>query len=359
MLENRPIVTIAIGYIIGIIMGLYCKISIVFLYLFFYIIYLICKKRKIKRKFKIISFRRYFRYIKIVMTKKVILIIIVSSIISNAVTIFENLKYENLYKNVAEVKCIAEVISEKNEKKYKNVYKIKVNTINGEKKYKNTNLYIETSKDIEVKNGDEISIIGEFKKPQTQRNYGGFDYKEYLKTLKIYGTIDAKNVQILESSKTNNISLKIKQILKENFEENISSVLIAITLGDTSYIEENVKENFSESNIYHILAISGLHIGILSLSIEIVFKKILGKRKTRIMISILLLIYMRITDFSPSIVRAVIMRELILLATFTYRKSDIYQNISLSLLILLIYNPFLIKNTGLILSFLRYFRNYT
>ena len=48
MIEKRPIVAITIGYIIGIIMGLYCKISIVFLYLILFFIYLILKKTKKK-----------------------------------------------------------------------------------------------------------------------------------------------------------------------------------------------------------------------------------------------------------------------------------------------------------------------
>ena len=105
MLENRKVLTALIGYILGIIMGLYCKISIVP----FYIIILIClifKRSKVnKRKFKLFSPRRYFRYIKVIFPKKVIIIIIFFSIISNTIVLIQNDRYESLYKNLDTKNC--------------------------------------------------------------------------------------------------------------------------------------------------------------------------------------------------------------------------------------------------------------
>ena len=88
MLENRKVLTAVIGYIIGIIMGLYCKISIVLFYVFLYLIYLIfCDKNKSgkykKRNFKLFSIKRYFRYIKILFCRKVIKIIVISKTASD------------------------------------------------------------------------------------------------------------------------------------------------------------------------------------------------------------------------------------------------------------------------------------
>ena len=99
MLENRPIISVLIGYIIGIIMGLYCKISIVLLYLLLtpIFIYLNSVKNK-KHEFRLISFNRYFRYVKLIFTSKVLKIIIISSIISNSITIYQNNKYETYKK---------------------------------------------------------------------------------------------------------------------------------------------------------------------------------------------------------------------------------------------------------------------
>ena len=99
MLDNRIALTAVIGEVLGIILGLYCKISIVLIFLLIFLIYLILKKEDKKEKFKLISFKRYFRYVKIIFNKKVIRIIIIFSFISNSTVLYQNYKYENLYKN--------------------------------------------------------------------------------------------------------------------------------------------------------------------------------------------------------------------------------------------------------------------
>ena len=93
MLEKRLTLNISLGFIIGIIMGLYCKISIAFLYLLIYVIIFIIKLNKSKeKKFKLISLKRYSRYIKIIFTKKVLIIILISSIVSNSMILIQNYK---------------------------------------------------------------------------------------------------------------------------------------------------------------------------------------------------------------------------------------------------------------------------
>ncbi len=360
MLENRPIVSITIGYIIGILMGLYYKKSIALLYFGIYIIYLILKPKKTK-KFKLISFKRYFRYVKIIITKNVFMIIIISSIISNSITISLNNKYENLYKNLdkTSVKVEAIVVSIPNEKQYKDVYKIKVKKINSNIKYENTYLYLNVkTKNIKFEYGDNIIIIGEFKYPSTRKNYKGFDYKQYLKSIKILGSIDlkvlksqekAKNISILKLS--NKIFLKIRELIKNNYEKDIADVIMSITFGYTNQLNEEIKENFLESNLADVMAVSGLHIGYLIIFTKFIFEKIAGKRAGRIITIFVIIIYMCITGFSQSVVRATIMAILLLFSGIVYRKSDIWQNLSLALLILLIYNPFSILNVSTILTF--------
>lgn len=360
MLENRPIVSITIGYIIGILMGLYYKKSIALLYFGIYIIYLISKPKKTK-KFKLISFKRYFRYVKIIITKNVFMIIIISSIISNSITISLNNKYENLYKNLdkTSVKVEAIVVSIPNEKQYKDVYKIKVKKINSNMKYENTYLYLNVkTKNIKFEYGDNIIITGEFKYPSTRKNYKGFDYKQYLKSIKILGSIDlkvlenqekAKNISILELS--NKTFLKIRELIKNNYEKDIADVIMSITFGYTNQLDEEIKENFLESNLADVMAVSGLHIGYLIIFAKFIFEKIAGKRVGRIITIFVIIIYMCITGFSQSVVRATIMAILLLFSGIVYRKSDIWQNLSLALLILLIYNPFSILNVSTILTF--------
>ena len=205
MLENRPIVTIAIGYIIGILGGLYCNTSIAFLYLILFLIYKLLKVPKTK-KFKLISFRRYFRYIKIIITKKVFIVIILMSIISNTVILYQNSVYDKIQNNLEdkEIQIQATIISNVESKSYKNIYKIKIEKIlkSAEKEISKyligKSMYLNLNKKIKYNNieyGDTIKIKAIYKKPQTRKNYKAFDYKEYLQTIGIYGTIEAKEIE--------------------------------------------------------------------------------------------------------------------------------------------------------------------
>lgn len=399
MLEKRPIVTIAIGYMIGIIIGLYCKISVVLLYLIIYLIaYFINYLKKIlknstinsnnnilnpaipgqtshnkvnKQKFKQVTFRRYFRYIKIIITKKVLLIIIISSVISNSIVLYQNNKYEKIYSNLdeKEVDIVATVVSNKKEKTYKDTYKIK---------YKNMYFYLDIKRgsnikaeenNTQIKYGDKIKILGKYEEPAEASNYGGFNYKEYLKTKKIYGTIEASEITILNDTTniytnevienikisilkiSNNVFLQIKELIQENFEEKNANILLGVILGYTDEFDEEIRENLTDSNMSHILAVSGMHIAYIVLLIKIILEKPLGKRICRIFTILILIFYMFITGLTPSVVRAVTMVCLATLAKIIYRKSDIWQNLSIAILTLLINNPFAIKSVSALLSF--------
>ena len=101
----------------------------------------------------------------------------------------------------------------------------------------------------------------------------------------------------------------------------------------------------------HILAISGMHVSYLLIGIRVLFNKSLGKRKTSIISIVFLIFYMFLTNFSPSITRAGVMSILLLFSKLVYRNNDTYTSLSLALLTILAYNPFLINNLGLQLSF--------
>lgn len=362
-MTKRPILVALIGYIIGIIEGLYLQISIVPIYILIVAIYLIIKKyhKREKKNLKIFSIQRYSRYLKIVFNQKVISIILISSIISNSIIIIQNQKYKTLYKDSKEVKLVGTIISNKKEKEYKDIYNIKVEELNNSKRYKNTKLLIKVDNKIEntLKYGTKITLKGKFKEPNEKRNYGSFNYKEYLKTKKIYGVVDVEEIYKIEDHKNNNIiyffkeiSLNLTNTIDKMLNKEQASILKALILGDTTNIEENLYEKFQLSNMSHLLAVSGMHISYIILGINTILKKKIGKRKTKVTIIIILMFYMMICVISPSMVRATVMGILVTLSNLLYRKNDIWTSISFSLLILLIYNPFLIKHVGLQLSYL-------
>ena len=356
---KRPILVAVIGYLIGIIIGLYFNFSIVFFYLLVIPVTVLFKliNKKQKKKFSFYSVSRYLRYFKLVLNRNVIITIIIFSCLSNFIIKEKNKKFETFYSTSENVVLLARVESEAKQKEYKKTYKIKVLEIN---KYKeDVNLYLSTDKKLELEFGDIIKIKGKYKAPDYQRNYGGFSYREYLKTLNIYGNVTAEKIEVIEKSQKNDISFLIHQI-KENIklnaqkylDEETSSIYLGLILGDTTNIEDETKEAFKNSNMSHILAVSGMHITYITIGVMLFFSKLSGKRMAKFLSIIILILYITITGFSPSIIRACITAILMLLGGIMNRKADVWTSISISLFIILLYNPFLITNIGLQFSYM-------
>ena len=368
---KRPILIATIGYIIGIIVGLYFNKSIVLFYIPIIATYLYYMKAKEAsynakilnknnfqkvKKLKLFSIKRYIRYIKIYLNSKIIILLIISSIISNSIIIIQNRKYEDIYNILSKEESInlkATITSNVEEKEYYNKYKI-------ETEYNNQkiSLYMMVNKNVKLEYGQEITFSGTYIKPEIQRNYKGFDYSQYLKQLKIYGTIKCSKIEKIKENKSNKffkmsnkILEKIKVNTKKVLKSETSSVLLGLMLGDKKDIDIELQENFTNASMSHILAVSGMHVAFIILGINIIFGKIIGKRNTNILNICVLIGYMFITNFSPSITRAGIMGIIMIFSKVIYRKNDIYTSISISLLLILIYNPFLIQNLGLILSY--------
>lgn len=360
---KRPILVAIIGYIIGILWGLYFKINIVPFHFIIIALYFLYKKISCqKNKFELISIKRYIRYINLIIKPYVIIIFIIFSIISNFIIKIQESEYEEVYKNegdIGNIVCVVE--SNKEEKEYYVRYKIKVEKSDSIKEFEQKSFYIQLKKNNSenLEYGDIIRISGKYIKPEVQRNYGGFDYQKYLKTKKIYGTISVSNIEILENRRANifmmianDISLNIKNNINKVLKKEMAEILKGLLLGDSSNIEEDIKENFRNASMSHILAISGMHIGYVIMGVTKLLNKKIGKKSTKIVLIIILKIYMFITGFSPSIIRATIMGILLIASNLVHRKNDIWTSIAVSLFVILIYNPYLIMNIGLQLSYL-------
>lgn len=353
---KRPILVAIIGYILGIIVGLYLQISVVPFYIAIIAIYEIYKKFFIhkKQKLNLFSIKRYFRYIKIFINSKIIIVLIIVSTISNTIVLTQNKRYEKIYEELSQKEKInftGIIISNKEESQYYNRYKIKIQNHKLE-------FYIMTDKKVKLEYGEKIKIEGEYKRPEIQRNYKGFDYSNYLKQMKIYGTIKCSKIEKISNKQTNwifqtsnKIFTKIINNTQKILDEETSSILLGLILGYKNNIADDTQENFRNASMAHILAVSGMHIAYVILGINMLLKNLLGKRKTYILSICILVFYMFITNFAPSVTRAGIMGILMLFSKIIYRKNDIYTSMSISLFCILIYNPFLLLNTGLQLSY--------
>ncbi len=316
-------------------------------------------EKKSMEKFKIFTLKRHFRYIKIFFNIQIIILIIMTSSISNTIVLFKNQKFENLYEEKTYNNIEGIVKSDVKESEYSNTYVVQVLKIDGDGIYKNTLIYIRINKnqDIGLEYGNYINFIGEYLRPDVQRNRNGFDYSKYLKTLNIYGTIKIEKIYSVDESNNsflgmvNSISNHLSYIIEDTLDYETASIINGLVLGKTEKIEDEVKEDFSSANISHILAISGMHISYLIMFFEKILSKILGKMRSRVVIILLIIIYILITGFSPSIIRAGIMAVLIIISKIIHSKNDFYNGISVSLVLILMSNPYIIMNQGLQFSY--------
>ena len=283
-------------------------------------------------------------------------------------------KYEEL-ESLNGSYCTAIVVSEGEEKDYKDVYEIEIKGIKlllNLKKSKNKSLQNKENRYLSNKNsknssfklkyGDKIEFYLEYEKPSTARNYMGFDYSNYLKTKKIFGTVNLKeeDVEIISHDNSNIILRKIyelRNLMKTKIEKLLpketSGLCLGMLIGETSGIEENMQEDFRDSNLSHILAVSGANVSYIIVSITYIFNKMcLRKRLSKIISIILLILFMLLTGCTSSVNRACIMAILMLIAELLYRKSDVYNNLAISALILLIINPYSLLDIGFQLSYM-------
>lgn len=267
----------------------------------------------------------------------------------------EDSKYEQTYSMKTEIETYATIVSEAKETEYKKVYNIKI-------KNKKFILKVNKNAKIDLQYGDFIHIKGTYEPPSTARNYKGFDYSKYLKTKAIYGTIyvQGNGIKIVEKGKINIVSKAISQIKNSIIEnsqkvvknENLAGLLVGILVGDTSYADDETINNFKNSSLAHMLAVSGQHVGYVILAIGYALKMSkMGKRAGNIVSICILFLFMLITGLTPSVFRAGIMAILIIISKLLHKKADIYTSLALSMLLILSLNPFSIYDIGLWLSY--------
>lgn len=203
--------------------------------------------------------------------------------------------------------------------------------------------------------------------PETIKNRGNpneFDYKKYLNNKRIYrqAYLRATNWQTSPGSiKTPVIWAELireellKTYRKQHLGKKETEILSALTLGYKRNLDLETKRVFSAAGAMHVLAVSGLHVGIIYLIISF-FLGFLKKQKAgrflfpAISISALWL-YAFITGFSPSVMRASSMFSLVIIANSTNCKANIYNSLAASAFILLLINPNNLFETGFQLSY--------
>lgn len=213
--------------------------------------------------------------------------------------------------------------------------------------------------------GRLLIIRGALQKPSAARNPNCFDYKVYLKTLDIGMLMSTKaswvKIAVNEKEFDNarywitNVLSKAKccfsEELKRIVPEENATLIMGMLFGDTNGIEEETLIAFQKNSTAHILSVSGLHIGIIYLFMNL----LTGGRKSiafDLAMVAFFLIYAALSSFSPSVMRAVFMIMLHLLARNLHARYDLLSATAFTAMVMLLVNPLMILNAGFQLSYL-------
>ncbi len=169
--------------------------------------------------------------------------------------------------------------------------------------------------------------------------YDTFDYKAYKPGVRQLGTILRESLfNRLDSSLDNKKSL---------------AIVSAITLGNRALLDKEIKDEFRQSGIIHILAVSGLHVGIISL-ITISLLRMAGLRSGLLKLSISLLViwsYALISGLSPSVTRAAVMFSFLSTGYYINRPATPLNSVMASAFIIMLAKPSIIFEASFLLSY--------
>lgn len=210
--------------------------------------------------------------------------------------------------------------------------------------------------------GDRIKATLRLRRPRGFLNPGAFDYRSYRASQGIYleGWVGDESTISKDERKRGNpffrVVFDLRQRMLERLEkalpEERAAFLKAIILGDRSSLPSGVNEAFLGSGTYHILAISGLHVGLLAGAFFFALRILRVPRKTRAFLCLVLVnFYALLAGANPSVVRAALMISLYLLAIILDREANLWNTLALAALVLLLWNPWYLFDVGFQLTF--------
>ena len=220
-------------------------------------------------------------------------------------------------------------------------------------------IYCDYEKCPDIKLGNIIDVSGKFTGTDPARNPGEFNYRLYYRSVGITHTCFADRIVVTDSH-TKIISEWIFEFrqnmlshISSIYDENDAGVLRAALLGDKTLLDEDILKLYQRSGFAHLLAISGLHVGILGMTL---YKLLRQKMKlsfllSGIIASVLIAAYSILTGNGVSTVRATLMLILIFAAGTLGRKNDLLNSAGLSALCILCISPYQLFTCGFMLSF--------
>ena len=216
--------------------------------------------------------------------------------------------------------------------------------------------------------GDRILIKNKFIAIKESLNPHQFNYKNYLVKQGIHQQVYTTKQELLLLDQTSTsflgfiaaFRLKIQQSLQQyDFSEDELAIMNALLLGQRQDISKELTANYSKAGAIHILAVSGLHVGIILWMLSFVLKPLERYKKGKVIKLVLVLLFLWffavLAGMSASVTRAVTMFSAIAIGQFYNKRNAVEHSLIFSMFILLLLKPLFLFDVGFQLSYLAVF----
>lgn len=205
-------------------------------------------------------------------------------------------------------------------------------------------------------NGDTVELNGKLKCFERSRNPGEFDSRVYYHSLGLDYRCQAYNLEIVKHA---DYGLeRIAQIVRTHMNTvfNVvapedAGILESVILGNRENLDQSTKEMYQISGIAHLLAISGLHISIIGMTLYRLLRKLFPFLSSAVLAGFVMLVYLYMTGNGISAFRAIVMFLIAMLAEVLGRTYDISTALSIAGLLLILSDGRVLINNGFQLSF--------
>ncbi len=202
---------------------------------------------------------------------------------------------------------------------------------------------------------DRLRLSGVLEEPPI---FDDFDYKSYLKRKGIFALVYEPKIEKLSSreslyKKILNLREELSLRIEQSYSKEQAQLLEAMLLGKKNELSKELKEKLNFSGLRHLTAISGLHTVILINALMYLFLAIgLWRKQALLATAVFIFIFLMLTGFQISAIRASIMALLLFSAQLFGRLASPERVIVFAALLMLFINPYLFLEIGFQLSFL-------
>lgn len=216
--------------------------------------------------------------------------------------------------------------------------------------------------------GDLIEVIGELSLPVEPANPGDFNQREFLRQMGVWTVVRSNHIDcvtVLDRRKTlwnwmliarGAVRQRAEQLLAGRLSAETAPVAQAMLLGSRVQIDDETRRAFRESGMLHVLAISGMNVGLLWGWLWMLCRWLGRSAQTSTLLVLFALpFYALVTDANPPIVRATVVAVIVAFGQLIGRSGTFANALALAGLAVLAWNPCDLFNTGAQLSFLAVF----